>query len=624
VLARTPTAPEGVKGISLFIVPKRIVNADGSLGEHNDIVCAGIEHKMGIHASPTCTMNYGEKGGAVGYLIGNENEGLKYMFIMMNAARFSVGVQGYSIADRAFPGGAFLRARPRAVEGHRGQGVDAGSDHRASRRAPHADEPEEPDRSDAFARVLHGRDARSRAREPRSCREGRSAIARRAVHAAREGVVDGSFDGLASEALQVFGGMGYVEETGVAQYYRDIRICQIYEGTTGIQSNDLLGRKFLKDNGKTALKVIGQIQATVKELEASERRRVSRPSANSSAPRWRARRVLAMARRPRHARALGQGRREGRCSPGAVPYLMLWGYTAGGWMMGESRTRGRQEMRTTTFYSSRNTRDGALLRGARAPEDDVGARARACRPHGGHEHDGAHGRQQFDESTARALALAYTPLIGDDRSFGVLLGGHRDPGTCGDRAAAILEAVAERCARALSIAERARAAAAAAVYEDRQRTAIILHDTVGAMLFAISSSARAIGENVDVDEEVARPLQALDRLADEAANTLRDSLRALLGSNDPLASGGVASHLPRPDPGHPVQDRRRGSQPSPIARREYDVLRRVATGETNSEIAHAMSLSCNTVKTYLRNVMSKLGARNRVEAIARAREFGFL
>jgi DNA-binding CsgD family transcriptional regulator/signal transduction histidine kinase len=278
-------------------------------------------------------------------------------------------------------------------------------------------------------------------------------------------------------------------------------------------------------------------------------------------------------------------------------------------------------------YASGNRTDrfhGILLRGGLGLGGKVFASGRLqwvddylTSPEITHDYDKPVAAEQVQRMVA-------APLIGDDRSFGVLLGGHRDPGTCGDRAAAILEAVAERCARALSIAERARAAAAAAVYEDRQRTAIILHDTVGAMLFAISSSARAIGENMDVDEEVARPLQALDRLADEAANTLRDSLRALLGSNDPFASGGLASHVPRPDPGHPVQDRRRGSQPSPIARREYDVLRRVATGETNSEIAHAMSLSCNTVKTYLRNVMSKLGARNRVEAIARAREFGFL
>ncbi len=335
VLARTPTAPEGVKGISLFVVPKRLVNADGSLGEPNDIVCAGIEHKMGIHASPTCTMNYGEKGGATGYLIGKENEGLKYMFIMMNAARFSVGVQGYSIADRAFQA-ALSYARDRV------QSKDiAAKEWTPVRIIEHPD----------VRRMLMNQKSQIEAMRSlgfytaamldhahANPDEAAKAEAQSLVELFTPLVKAWSTEvstGLASEALQVFGGMGYIEETGVAQYYRDIRICQIYEGTTGIQSNDLLGRKFLKDNGKTALKVIGQIQATVKELEASERddlRAIGKQlgvaaGALAASSQWLGGQgMLALS---------GKGDVKAMFA-GSVPYLMLWGYTAGGWMMGKA------------------------------------------------------------------------------------------------------------------------------------------------------------------------------------------------------------------------------------------------------------------------------------------------
>jgi 3-(methylsulfanyl)propanoyl-CoA dehydrogenase len=335
VLARTPTAPEGVKGISLFIVPKRKVNPDGSLGEPNDVKCAGIEHKLGIHASPTCTMNYGEKGGAVGYLIGKENEGLKYMFIMMNAARFSVGVQGYSLADRAFQA-ALSYAKERV------QSKDiAAKDWTPVRIIEHPDvrrmlmnckSQVEAMRSFAFytAQQLdhaHANPDEKAKTEALSYVELFTPIVKAWSTEVSTQVV--------SEALQCFGGMGFIEETGVAQYYRDVRIAQIYEGTTGIQSNDLLGRKFLRDSGKTAMKVIGEMQATLKELEASENEDVKAVSAEFGKA------VKALADTSQWLGMQGMQVLSGKGDvkamfAGAVPYLMLWGYTAGGWMMAKS------------------------------------------------------------------------------------------------------------------------------------------------------------------------------------------------------------------------------------------------------------------------------------------------
>jgi acyl-CoA dehydrogenase len=335
VLARTPSAPEGVKGISLFVVPKRVINADGSLGELNDVTCAGIEHKMGIHASPTCTMNYGEKGGAIGYLIGKENEGLKYMFVMMNAARFSVGVQGYAIADRAFQA-ALAYARDRV------QSKDiAAKEWTPVRIIEHPDvrrmlmnvkSQVEAMRSFGFftaAQLDH-----AHANPDDKAKAAALSMVELFTPIVKAWSTEVS-QALVSEALQVFGGMGFVEETGVAQYYRDVRITQIYEGTTGIQSNDLMGRKFLKDNGKTAMLVIGQMQATLKELQASDDEH-----AKAIAERF----GDAVGQLAKTSQWLGgegmkalAGKGDVRTMfAGAVPYLMLWGYVCGGWMMAKS------------------------------------------------------------------------------------------------------------------------------------------------------------------------------------------------------------------------------------------------------------------------------------------------
>jgi alkylation response protein AidB-like acyl-CoA dehydrogenase len=326
-LARTPDAPEGIKGISLFITPKFLVNADGTLGERNDIYCAGIEHKLGIHASPTCTMNYGDKGqGAVGYLVGKENEGLKYMFIMMNLARFSVGVQGYSQADRAFQA-ALVYARDRV------QSKDiSAKEWTPVRIIEHPDVRRmlmdcksqiEAMRSVAFFTAFQLDNAHANP-DPKAKEEAQSLVEffTPLVKAWSTEVSTA----LVSEALQVFGGMGYIEETGVAQYYRDVRIAQIYEGTTGIQANDLLGRKFLKDMGKTATRVVGMMQATVKDLDASTNADVNAIG-----------KELAKAVGTLGETSIwfaGNALKDLKVTfAGAVPFLMFWGYVAGGWQM---------------------------------------------------------------------------------------------------------------------------------------------------------------------------------------------------------------------------------------------------------------------------------------------------
>ena len=351
VLARTPTAPEGIKGISLFIVPKVVVNADGSLGERNDVVCASIEHKLGIHASPTCTINYGEKGGAIGYLVGKENEGLKYMFIMMNLARFSVGLQGLAMADRAYQA-ALAYARERV------QSKDvAAKEWTPVRIIEHPDVRRmlmdcksqiEAMRAVAFFTAeqldhAHLNPDEKKKAEAQSMVEFLTPIGKAWSTEIGTSIV--------SEALQVFGGMGFIEETGMAQYYRDVRIAQIYEGTTGIQANDLLGRKFLKDMGKTATKLIGQMQATAKELAASDNDDVKAIAAELSKA------VQSLSETSMWLGNLGAqilgGKADVRSAfAGAVPYLMMWGTALGGWLLARSAEIAAHKT-TDDFYAAK-------------------------------------------------------------------------------------------------------------------------------------------------------------------------------------------------------------------------------------------------------------------------------
>jgi alkylation response protein AidB-like acyl-CoA dehydrogenase len=327
VLARLPDAPEGTKGISLFIVPKFLVNADGTLGERNDVVCTSIEHKLGINGNPTCTLNYGEKGdGAVGYLVGEPNRGLEYMFIMMNAARFSVGVQGIALADRAYQS-----ALEYAKERVQGRDITPGS------RTP---EPifKHPD----VRRMLLWQKATIEAmrglayvtaasldyaaRHPdERVRKEHKAFVELMIPVVKGWCTENAVE-LCSIALQVFGGMGYIEETGIAQQYRDVRILTIYEGTTGIQALDLIGRKLLRDMGATASSVGKKMEAVAKECAAHSDATVKRIGealgkallALSETSQW-----IGM-------NAMGDLRKAFACS---VPYLRFWGTVAGGWQM---------------------------------------------------------------------------------------------------------------------------------------------------------------------------------------------------------------------------------------------------------------------------------------------------
>jgi alkylation response protein AidB-like acyl-CoA dehydrogenase len=271
VLARTPGAPEGVKGISLFIVPKFMFGSDGAVGQRNDVYCASIEHKLGIRASPTCVLLYGDdKGdvgpGAIGYLVGEENRGLEYMFVMMNAARFQVGMQGIAVSDRAYQKAAAYakeRVQSRAVEGSSGP-------------VPIIQHP------DVRRMLMFMRSNTEAARAVAYVAAGYFDVAhhhpddgiRKEARAAYEYLVpivkgwstENSIE-IASVGVQVHGGMGYIEETGAAQFYRDARILTIYEGTTAIQANDLVGRKTAREGGATARRFVTQMRATAGELE---------------------------------------------------------------------------------------------------------------------------------------------------------------------------------------------------------------------------------------------------------------------------------------------------------------------------------------------------------------------
>jgi alkylation response protein AidB-like acyl-CoA dehydrogenase len=329
VLARVQGAPEGVKGISLFVVPKFMVNADGSLGARNDAHCVSIEHKLGIKASPTAVLQFGDHGGAVGYLVGQENRGLEYMFIMMNAARYAVGVQGIAIAERAYQkavGYAKDRVQSRPVDGSIA----------------------------ASAPIIHHPDVRRMLMTMRAYTEGCRAMATVAAAAydaahhhpdadARKQnaafyefmvpLVKGYSTEMSLEVtslgVQVHGGMGFIEETGAAQYYRDAKILTIYEGTTAIQANDLVGRKTARDGGQTAKGIAAQIEKTEAELLAN-----GTPAAKAVARRLAAARqafldVVVFV-------AGGTKTSPNAVFAGSVPYLMLAGNLVAGWQLARS------------------------------------------------------------------------------------------------------------------------------------------------------------------------------------------------------------------------------------------------------------------------------------------------
>jgi len=330
VLARTPDAPEGVKGISLFLVPKFLISDDGSLGARNDVRAVSLEHKLGIHASPTAVLAYGDQGGATGYLIGEENRGLEYMFIMMNQARFSVGMEGVGLSERAYQR-AVAYARER-VQG----------------RAPGAET------SAKVGPIIEHPDIRRMLMTMRAYTEAMRAVgyvtaaaidnARHAPEAADRAqhqafvdlmipIVKGWCTETAQEVtylgVQVHGGMGFIEETGAAQHYRDARIITIYEGTTGIQANDLIGRKTARDGGKTARLVAAQIDKVAARLASNPD-----PALNAIGLRVAAATAALQSAIDWIVQTFGNNPREAHAS--SVPYLKLWGLCAGGWQMGRA------------------------------------------------------------------------------------------------------------------------------------------------------------------------------------------------------------------------------------------------------------------------------------------------
>ena len=265
VLARTPDAPPGVKGISLFIVPKFLINDDGSLGARNDVHCVSIEHKLGIKASPTAVLQFGDNGGAIGTLVGEENRGLEYMFIMMNAARFGVGMQGVGLAEHAYQQAvAFAKDRIQSRDVAGSSGPVAIIHHPDVRRMLMSMRAQL-EAARALAYVGAGISDLAHHHPDEATRKANLAVYEYLVPVIKGWSTEMS-ENVARDGVQVHGGMGFIEETGAAQHYRDAKILTIYEGTTAIQANDLVGRKTVRDGGAVAKALIAQIRAVEAQL----------------------------------------------------------------------------------------------------------------------------------------------------------------------------------------------------------------------------------------------------------------------------------------------------------------------------------------------------------------------
>jgi 3-(methylthio)propanoyl-CoA dehydrogenase len=367
VLARIEGAPPGVKGISLFIVPKWLVKDDGTLGERNEVRCVSIEHKLGIHASPTCVLAFGDHDGAIGYLIGEANRGLEYMFVMMNSARLSVGLEGYAVADRAFQR-ALEWARTR-VQGRPPAATPGG----------------------AKATIIEHPDVRRMLLTMKAGTEAARALALYAAyqvdlgaHASDEPVKQAAQaradllipivkgwcteigNEIAAIGVQVHGGMGFIEETGAAQYVRDVRITTIYEGTTGIQSNDLLGRKLGRDRGAAMAKLLADMTSELQQLAATD--------PTTAAVRTAAREAVDLLKDATQALLSNLATRPDLALAVSVPYLKLCGYVIGGWLMAKSAAiaaanlKGSDaefysaKLRTALFYSEHLLPNALVLR----------------------------------------------------------------------------------------------------------------------------------------------------------------------------------------------------------------------------------------------------------------------
>ncbi|EKU81084.1 acyl-CoA dehydrogenase [Massilia timonae] len=269
VLARTPDAPPGVKGISLFIVPKFMINDDGSLGARNDVHCVSIEHKLGIKASPTAVLQFGDGGGAIGTLVGEENRGLEYMFIMMNAARFGVGMQGVGLAEHAYQQAvAFAKDRIQSRDVAGSSGPVAIINHPDVRRMLMSMRAQT-EAARALAYVGAGISDLAHHHPDEATRQANLAVYEYLVPVIKGWSTEMS-ENVARDGVQVHGGMGFIEETGAAQHYRDAKILTIYEGTTAIQANDLVGRKTVRDGGAVARSLRAQMDEVVQQLAETQ------------------------------------------------------------------------------------------------------------------------------------------------------------------------------------------------------------------------------------------------------------------------------------------------------------------------------------------------------------------
>ena len=334
VLARTPDAPPGTKGISLFIVPKFIINDDGSIGEENDIKCLSIEHKLGIHASPTCVLQFGDNGGATGYIVGEENSGMRYMFTMMNQARLAVGLEGLAVADRAYQQAldyASERMQGRRADTPKGESVPI-IDHPDVRRMLMT--------MKAYIEAMRcmiylnaksidiahhhpDEDERTRGHE----------LTDLLTPLSKSWCTDLGNE-LTSLGIQIHGGMGFVEETGAAQHYRDIRIAGIYEGTNGIQAIDLVGRKLSMRKGDVVRELLLEINETASELHSANLKGIARPLEDAvkdmqAATEW----LIEKG---------GASTDDGLA--GATPYLRMFGTTVGGWLLAKSALQAKKQI----------------------------------------------------------------------------------------------------------------------------------------------------------------------------------------------------------------------------------------------------------------------------------------
>lgn len=325
VLARTPDAPDGNKGISVFIVPKFIPNEDGSIGQKNDVTCLSIEKKLGVKGSPTAVLQFGENGGAIGYLVGEENQGLNIMFEMMNHARFSVGVQGLAVSERAYQQSkmyAFDRVQGIPIDGKKGDSI---IDHPDVLRLASTMKSE----VEAMrALAIYGGFALDMTKSSQS--EYWDTKSSLMIPIIKGWLTERSLE-ITSNAIQIHGGMGFIEETGIAQHYRDARILPIYEGTTAIQANDLVFRKTLRDNGKAITDLITEINTEVTEISKSDDKNLQNICKKMKVSIETTNKVI------NHIVSISNNKK--RPAVSGVNYLMMLGYVFGGWMMMKTASR---------------------------------------------------------------------------------------------------------------------------------------------------------------------------------------------------------------------------------------------------------------------------------------------